>query len=164
MNKILDEELSLEVSVRIKSKGKKPFDNAYKAVLSTEGASYVQGFVVRHQKPYYPIESAWLELTDTSGEEAVIHIVDPNFKHLTKSTKDIWYFSAQNLTLKQLKAMIEESQEDYPEDDPLPIYGDAPYEYYGDVMLGGKEYLVAYQKAVEKCQELSQLNMGNNGK
>ena len=164
MNKILDEELSLEVSDRIKSKAKKPFDNAYKAVLSTEGAIYVQGFVVKRQKPYHPIESAWLELTDTSGEEAVIRIIDPNFKYLTKSTKDVWYFPAQSLTVKQLKAIIEESQEDYPEDDPLPIYGDTPYEYYGDVMLGGKEYSDAYQKAVDKCQELSQLNMGNNGK
>jgi hypothetical protein len=157
MNKILDEELSLQVGDRIKSKAKKPFDNACKAALSTAGATYVQGFVVRHQKPYQPLESAWIELTDTSSEQAIIRIVDPNLKYLTKSTKSVSYFSAHSLTVKQLKAIIEESKEDYPEDDPLPIYGDTPYEYYGDVMLGGKEYLLAYQNAVNKCQELSQL-------
>ena len=33
MNKILDEELSLQVSMSIKSKVEKPFENAYKAAL-----------------------------------------------------------------------------------------------------------------------------------
>ncbi|WP_088240882.1 hypothetical protein [Calothrix rhizosoleniae] len=164
MKKILDEELSLEIGDRIKSKGKKPFDNAYQAALSMEGVMYIQGFLVSNYKPYQPIEHAWVELTDTSSEESIIRIVDPTLKHLRKNTGESWYFPAHSLTVKQLKAIIEESQEDYPEDDPLPIYGDAPYEYYGDVMLGDKEYLVAYQAAVNKCQELNQPNVEKNGK
>ena len=52
-------------------------------------------------------------------------------------------------------AAIEEAQEDYPEDDPLPIYGEMPYEYYGDSMLGGQDYQTAYQAANEKCKELN---------
>lgn len=88
MNKILDEELSLQVSVSIKSKVEKPFDNAYKAALCTKEAIYVQGFVVICQKPYHPIESAWLELTVASSMgETSIHIIDPNFKYLTKKQK-----------------------------------------------------------------------------
>jgi hypothetical protein len=47
------------------------------------------------------------------------------------------------------------SQEDYPDDPPLPVYGDAPYEYYGDVMLGGKDYQTAYAQALAKCKELN---------
>ncbi|MDJ0797466.1 MAG: hypothetical protein QNJ51_11650 [Calothrix sp. MO_167.B12] len=164
MNKILDEELSIQIGDRIKSKAKKPFDNAYKAALSTAGATYVQGFVVSNHKPYHPIEHAWIELIDTSSDESITRIADPTLKHLQKKSDNFWYFSAQSLTVKKLKAIIEESQEDYPEDDPLPIYGDAPYEYYGDVMLGGKEYLTAYQTAIQKCQELSQLDAENNGK
>ncbi len=164
MKKILDEELSIEIGDRIKSKGKKPFDNAYKAALSMEGVMYIQGFLVSNHKPYQPREHAWIELTDTSSEESIIRIVDPTLKYLRKNTDALWYFPAHRLTVKQLKAIIEESQEDYPEDDPLPIYGDAPYEYYGDVMLGDKEYLVAYQAAVNKCQELNQPNIEKNGK
>jgi hypothetical protein len=37
-----------------------------------------------------------------------------------------------------------------------PIYGTSPYEYYGDVMLGGKEYVAAYEIAEAKCKELNQ--------
>jgi hypothetical protein len=58
--------------------------------------------------------------------------------------------------------MVEESKEDYQEDDPLPIYGEAPYDYYGDVMLGGIEYLTAYQAAQAKCQEINGLNFEKN--
>jgi hypothetical protein len=61
-----------------------------------------------------------------------------------------------------VKAIVEESKEDYPEDDPLPIYGEAPYDYYGDVMLGGQEYLIAYQAAEAKCQEINGLNSEKN--
>lgn len=64
--------------------------------------------------------------------------------------------------MKQLKDAIEEAKEDYPEDNPLPIYGSAPYEYYGDVMLGGKEYLEAYQAAEAKCRELNQRMVEKN--
>ncbi len=154
MNKQLDEALSQEISDRIKSKAKKPFDNAYKAALATEGAIYVQGFLVIKGQPYQLREHGWIELGDV--------IIDPNLPHIRKNAEDISYFPAHKLTVKQLKAIIEESKEDYPEDDPLPIYGDAPYEYYGDVMLGGKEYLAAYEAAVVKCKELNQPNIENN--
>ena len=150
MNKVLDETFSLEIAKSIKSKANKTFDNAYKAALATEGAIYVQGFLVYPGKPYRPVEHGWIEL----GEQ----IIDPNLPHLHKTTQELWYFPAQSLTVKQLKAIIEESKEDYPEDDPLPIYGTTPYEYYGDVMLGGKEYLAAYQAAEAKCKELKELN------
>ncbi|MCC5638135.1 hypothetical protein LC593_20315 [Nostoc sp. CHAB 5844] len=158
MNKALDETLSLEIAKRIKSKANKTFDNAYKAALATEGAIYVQGFLVYPGKPYRPVEHAWIELNDTSGEDSLTRIIDPNLPHLRKNAQKLWYFAAQTLNVKQLKAIIEESKEDYPEDDPLPIYGTTPYEYYGDVMLGGKEYLAAYQAAEAKCSELKELN------
>lgn len=154
MNKLLDEALSIDIAARIKSKAKKPFDNAYKAALATEGAIYVQGFLATTGKPYQPIEHGWIELGDC--------IVDPTLPHLQKNIEEIWYFAAQRLTVKKLKAIIEESQEDYPEDDPLPVYGDAPYEYYGDVMLGGKDYLDAYQAAEAKCMLLNKQIAENN--
>jgi hypothetical protein len=154
MNKPLDEALSLEISQRIKSKAKKIFDNAYKAALATEKAKYVQGFLVFPGQPYRPIEHAWVELEES--------IVDPNLPYLQKNTQSFYYFPAESFTLKKLKAIIEESKEDYPEDDPLPIYGDAPYEYYGDVMLGGKNYLNAYQAAEAKSKEINQPNLENN--
>jgi hypothetical protein len=150
MNKALDETLSLEIAKNIKSKANKPFDNAYKAALSTQGSIYVQGFLVFAGKPYRPVEHSWIELGD--------RIIDPNLPQLHKTSQEIWYFPAQSLSAKKLKAIIEESKEDYPEDDPLPIYGSTPYEYYGDVMLGGKEYLEAYQAAETKCKELKELN------
>jgi hypothetical protein len=147
MNKPLDKALSIEIAEQIKSKAKTPFDNAYKAALVTEGAMYVQGFLVFAGKPYKPIEHSWIELGD--------RIIDPTLPHINKTDEELWYFLAHSLTVKQLKAVIEESQEDYPEDDPLPIYGDPPYEYYGDVMLGGKNYLEAYQAAEAKIRELN---------
>ncbi|MBE9215303.1 hypothetical protein IQ247_22010 [Plectonema cf. radiosum LEGE 06105] len=154
MDKLLDEAGSLEIAAQIKSKAKKPFENAYQALLATEGAVYAQGFLVIKRKPYQLLEHAWIELDS--------RILDPNLPHLAKKSQEMWYFTAQTFTGKKLKAIIEESKEDYPEDDPLPIYGDAPYEYYGDVMLGGKEYLTAYQAAAAKCQELNQSNLENN--
>ncbi|MDJ0734219.1 MAG: hypothetical protein QNJ47_09110 [Nostocaceae cyanobacterium] len=154
MNKQLDETLSQEISDRIKSKARKPFDNAYKAALVVEEAIYVQGFLVTKGKPYQPLEHAWIELGDA--------IIDPSLPHLHKNAEELTYFAAHTVSVKQLKAIIEESKEDYPEDDPLPIYGDAPYEYYGDVMLGDKAYLVAYEAAVAKCKELNQPNIEKN--
>ncbi|HIK08271.1 MAG TPA: hypothetical protein IGS40_26915 [Trichormus sp. M33_DOE_039] len=154
MNKILDEELSITIAESIKSKAKKPFDNAYKAAIATEGAKYVQGFLVCESKPYKPLEHSWIQIEDK--------IVDPNLPYLHKNDQQLWYFTAHSLSVKQLKAVIEESKEDYPEDDPLPIYGDAPYEYYGDVMLGGQEYLAAYQAAEAKCKEIQTLKAQNN--
>ncbi|MEH2349451.1 MAG: hypothetical protein V7K55_15960 [Nostoc sp.] len=154
MNKLLDETLSIETAERINSRASTPFDNAYKAALSTEGARYIQGFLAFVGKPYKPIEHSWIELGDASE----VRIIDPTLPHLNKNPQELWYFAAQRLTVKKLKAIIEESKEDYPEDEPLPIYGEAPYEYYGDVMLGGQDYLAAYQAAEAKCKEINQLN------
>ncbi|WP_353928903.1 hypothetical protein WJM97_11215 [Okeanomitos corallinicola TIOX110] len=154
MNKSLDESLSQEIAETIKSKAKKPFDNAYKAVLATEGAKYVQGFIVVTGQPYKPIEHAWIELEDK--------IIDPTFPHFNRKAENIWYFSAQSVSAKKLKTIIDESKEDYPEDDPLPIYGDTPYQYYGDVMLGDQKYLDAYQVAEVKCREINGLDAEKN--
>ncbi|MBE9233464.1 hypothetical protein IQ231_17760 [Cuspidothrix issatschenkoi LEGE 03284] len=154
MNKLLDEALSYEIAKTIKSKAKKPFDNAYKAALVTEGSKYVQGFLVLVGQPYKPIEHGWIEVNDV--------IIDPTLPHLPKNHQELYYFPAQTLSVKKLKAIVEESKEDYPEDDPLPIYGEAPYDYYGDVMLGGLEYLTAHQAALAKCQEINGLNSEKN--
>ncbi|KAB8335256.1 hypothetical protein SD80_002665 [Scytonema tolypothrichoides VB-61278] len=154
MNKPLNEALSIETAERVKSKAKTPFDNAYKAALRTKGAFYVQGFLAFAGKPHKPIEHGWIELEDC--------IVDPTLAYLNKNPQELWYFTAQHFTVKELKAIIEESKEDYPEDDPLPVYGDPPYEYYGNIMLGGKNYLEAYQAAEAKCRELNQKNADKN--
>ncbi len=148
MTKLLDVEASKEISTRIKSKGKPKscFDNAYRAALVTEGAEYVQGFLVFPGKPDEPVEYSWIEVGD--------RIIDPTFPHLHKHAEELYYFPAQRLTTKKLKAAIEEAKEDYPEDEALPVYGSTPYEYYGDVMLGGKDYLEAFQLAEAKCEEL----------
>ncbi len=154
MNLPLDETLSRQVAEQIKSKARQPFENAHKAALVTAGATYVQGFLIYASKPYRLVEHSWLEVNGA--------IVDPNLPHLKKKADELIYFPAQRLTVKQLKDAIEEAKEDYPEDNPLPIYGSAPYEYYGDVMLGGKEYLEAYQAAEAKCRELNQRMVEKN--
>lgn len=154
MNLSLDEAQSHQVAEQIKSKSRKPFDNAYRAALAMQGAVYVQGFLVYASKPYRLMEHGWIEVGD--------RIVDPNLPHIKKKAADLFYFPAQRLTVKQLKAVIEESKEDYPEDDPLPIYGSTPYEYYGDVMLGGKEYQQAYTAAEAKCREMAQAAIDKN--
>ncbi len=148
MTQIVDELRSVALAHQIKSKPNAAFDNAYRAVLATEGATYVQGFVVLPGLPPRLIEHAWVELDGT--------ILDPSLPHLNQAAQDLSYHPAHRLSVKVLKAAIEEAQEDYPEDDPLPIYGSPPYEYYGDVMLGGKNYLQAFQSATEKCRELEQ--------
>ncbi|MBW4465368.1 MAG: hypothetical protein KME07_08000 [Pegethrix bostrychoides GSE-TBD4-15B] len=147
MDQLLDELRSRQLAEQVKSKARKPFDNAYRAALVTEGAAYVQGFVVYASKPYRLIEHAWLELEGA--------ILDPNFPHLKKQAAELNYFAAQRLSVKQLKAAVEEAKEDYPDDDPLPIYGAMPYEYYGDVMLGGSDYMQAHHAAEAKCRELT---------
>jgi hypothetical protein len=162
MNKQLDEVRSHQVSQSIKGKAKKPFDNAYKAALATEGANYVQGFVVFSGSPYRPVEHAWIEVTESTEDESVIRIIDPHLPHLKKKAEELFYFAAQSLDIDELKEILEESEEDYPEDDPLPIYGDAPYEYYGDVMLGDKKYLDAYQLAEAKCKEVNKPIVDSN--
>ncbi|AFY88527.1 MULTISPECIES: hypothetical protein [Chroococcidiopsis] len=148
MSKILDVTLSMEVAKRIKSKATKCFDNAYKAALLIEESVYVQGFLVFASAPCEMVEYGWLELGD--------RIIDPTFPHLDRHIETLYYFPAQRLTVPQLKATIEESKEDYPEDDPLPVYGEAPYEYYGDVMLGGADYAAAFKDAEAKCREIEQ--------
>lgn len=155
MSKPLDETLSRETAKRIKSKAKKSWENAYNAALVTSGCLYVQGFLAFAGSPYQPIEHCWLELENC--------LVDPTFSHLNKNSEEIYYFPAQRLSVKKLKKLIEEAKEDYPEDEPLPVYGATPYEYYGDKMLGGAEYLAAYQEAEAKCKELNKprINNGN---
>ncbi|KAM3091551.1 hypothetical protein ACKFKG_25110 [Phormidesmis sp. 146-35] len=147
MDKPLDVERSLEVAQTVKSKAKSIFENAHKAALVIEGATYVQGFVVFAGSPFKPVEHAWLELDD--------RLIDPNFQHLSRKADELFYFPAQRLTVKQLKKAIEEAEEDYPDDDALPVYGKMPYEYYGDLMLGGKDYLTAHQAAEAKSKELN---------
>lgn len=154
MSLSLDEALSRQVAEQIKSKARQPFENAYKAALVTTGAMYVQGFLIYASKPYRLVEHGWLEVDD--------RIVDPNLPHLNKKVEDLSYFPAQRLTVKKLKAAVEEAKEDYPEDPPLPIYGSSPYEYYGDVMLGGQEYLAAYKAAEAKFLELNQQMVEKN--
>ncbi len=155
MNKPLDAEQSIELATRIKSKAKSPFENAYRAALATAGATYVQGFLAFPGHPHTPLEHSWIELDD--------RLLDPTLPYLNRLAEALHYFPAHRLTVKQLKAAIEEAKEDYPEDDPLPIYGAAPYEYYGDLMLGGKDYLVAHNAAVAKCQELKRAKPTSNG-
>jgi len=142
MEKPLDEARSRELADQVKSKPKSPFDNAHRGALILKNVTYVQGFLVITGKRSAPLEHAWLELDDC--------LVDPTFPLLRQSAQNLVYFPAQRLSVKQLKAAIEEAKEDYPEDPPLPIYGSMPYEYYGNVMLGGKEYQAAYQAAQAK--------------
>ncbi len=148
MSKSLDINLSTEIAAQIASKANKCFDNAYQAALLDNSYLYVQGFLVVGIEPYAIMEYGWIELED--------QIIDPTFVSLNLDAQYLYYFPAQTLKVKQLKAIIDESKEDYPEDDPLPIYGATPYEYYGEIMLGGKEYLAAYQAAEAKIRELAQ--------
>jgi hypothetical protein len=147
MSKALDVALSIEIAKRIKSQATNCFDNAYRAALLIEESMYVQGFLALAGEPYIPIEYSWIELDD--------RIADPTLPHLNQNPQELYYFAAQRLTVQQTKAAVEEAKEDYPDDDPLPIYGAPPYEYYGDVMLGGNEYLDAYKEAEAKCRELN---------
>ncbi len=150
MSKSLNINLSTEVAERIGSKANKCFDNAYQAALLDNNYLYVQGFLVVGVEPYSMMEYGWIELED--------QIIDPTFVSLNIDAQYLHYFPAQTVKVKQLKAIVDESKEDYPEDDPLPIYGATPYEYYGEIMLGGKEYLAAYQAAEAKISELTQQN------
>ncbi|NDJ18107.1 hypothetical protein [Myxacorys almedinensis] len=162
MDKVLNTERSVELARLIKSKAKASFENAAKAIALVEGAHYVQGFLVFAGAPHKPIEHSWLELSSSQDEQPNTYIIDPSFPHFNRKPEELYYFSAQHLTAKRLKAAIEEAREDYPEDDPLPIYGSMPYEYYGDLMLGGKEYLEAFEAAQEMCRALNRPK--SNGK
>lgn len=151
MDKTLDADRSRELAQSANSRAKAPFDNAYAAIVLVERSIYVQGFIAFSGDPYRPIEHAWLEVDDV--------ILDPTLPYLNKKPEDLHYFPAQKLTLKQLKSAIEEAQEDYPEDDPLPIYGAMPYEYYGDKMLGGPEYMAALNQAKIRSRELNPIKL-----
>lgn len=155
MSKPLEENISREIAEKIKSKAKNSFDNTYKAALLHTNATYVQGFLVGTRKPYKPIEHSWLEFDE--------YLVDPTLPYLNKNAAELHYFPAQRISVKHLKAAVEEAKEDYPEDPPLPVYGATPYEYYGDQMLGGRDYQIAYEEALAKCQELNQGLTKNNG-
>jgi len=143
--KLVDEALSVQVATTTGSKANQPFDNAYRALLHVDQGIYVQGFLVVAGNLFNPQEHAWIET-----ESAV---VDPSLPHLGQPSTALHYFPAQALTPVALAAALEIAREDYPEDDPLPVYGDAPYAYYGDVMLGGQ----AYQQAHRQAQTFSQL-------
>lgn len=147
MSKPLDPALSIEIGKAIKSKPNDSFNNAYKAALSNKNSMYVQGFIVFAGYPYKPVEHGWIESDDC--------IIDPSLVHLDKKPEELYYFPAHRLPVEDLEAEIEEAKEDYPEDDPLPVYGDMPYEYYGDVMLGGNDYQLAYDEALAKSKELN---------
>jgi hypothetical protein len=138
--KPLDLELSKQITKQIKAIPKQIFENTYKAALKVENALYTQGFlaIAGNAKPQ---EYSWLELPDS--------VIDVNLPK--NNLVERFYFPAQHLSLDRLKIAIAEAKEDYPEDDPLPIYGNEPYEYYGEVLLGGKEYQTAYAAAMEKC-------------
>jgi hypothetical protein len=146
---MLDQPASLELAQQIGSRAKRSFDNAYRAVLAIEGAIYVQGFLVTSTTSE-PIEHGWIELEG--------RILDPSLPHLPEPVAQLQYFPAHRLSRKQIAAAIEEAKEDYPEDEPLPVYGAAPYAYYGDVMLGGQDYLDAYTAAKAHCHPAADLN------
>jgi hypothetical protein len=149
--KTLDEAQSRDIAKAAKRKAKTPFDRAYAAITllitAVPDAIYVQGFLAFPGTPFAPVEHAWLEVGET--------IVDPSFPSLNQPAANLHYFPAQELTLTQLNRAIEVAKEDYPEDDPLPIYGTEPYDYYGDVMLGGTAYTTAFAAAKAKSRELN---------
>ncbi len=146
MSKTLDVTLSTDIAERINSQAETPFENAYKAAQLTPDSIYVQGFLVLPGEPGILIEHGWIEVGDRR--------IDPTLPHFNIDTQELFYFPAHRLSVAQMKAAVEEALEDYPEDDPLPIYGAAPYEYYGDVMLGGADYAAAYAAAEAKYKEL----------
>lgn len=147
MNKLLDATLSIKVGQSLKKLTKNAFENAYKAALLHPQSNYVQGFLVVAGESIPPIEHSWIELDD--------NVVDPSFTLWDKKAEELYYFPAQRLTVKQLISAVEEAKEDYPEDNPLPVYGGMPYEYYGEVMLGGKDYQAAYEAALAFSQEIN---------
>jgi hypothetical protein len=144
----LDEGRSNQVRKLVKN-AKGTFEYAMQAAIVLEPdhpeVHYVQGFVLFAGGK--PEEHAWVEIESCR--------IDPNLKVLKKTAAELFYFPAHWLTVEDLKETVEEAKEDYPEDEPLPIYGKMPYEYYGDLMLGGKVYQDAYEAAKAKSRELN---------
>jgi hypothetical protein len=147
MDKLLDVQQSLKLANGLPGKPKSSFQLAAQAMTKVADAQYVQGFLVCAGGAYQPIEHCWLETTDRR--------IDPWFSRLNCKPEQLYYFPAQQLTAQALQAAISEAEEDYPEDDPLPIYGAMPYEYYGDLMIGGQAYLQAHQAATAQCRQLN---------
>jgi len=147
---VLDEVRSQSLGKTI-TKAKGPFEYAHKAALALEPEAlgavlYVQGFLVVLGEPE-PLEHAWVEVGAVR--------IDPNLRFLKKQATDLSYFPAHRLSVENLKAAIEEAQEDYPEDSPLPIYAQMPYDYYGDLFLGDRHYARAFEMAQAKSRELN---------
>lgn len=145
MDQALDVTQSQAIAQQVK--GKDPFTLAHQAAGLVEG-DYVQGFLAVRGEAQ-PREHAWVDLGGA--------IVDPMLPRLNQPADNLVYFEAQRLDLESLEAAIEEAKEDYPEDDPLPIYGGAPdsYDYYGDVMLGDKAYSTAFEAAKAACRKFN---------
>jgi hypothetical protein len=146
MDKAIDAAQSNAIAQQVKARD--PFNLTYQAALLLPEADYVQGFLaVRGEMQ--PREHAWLEL----GES----IVDPSLPKLRQPPESLAYIPAHRLDLEALQGAIEEAKEDYPEDDPLPIYGGAPesYDYYGDVMLGDRAYSEAFEAAKQVCRKFN---------
>ena len=106
----IDEALSREVAQKVKSKSRKPFDNAYRAALAVKGATYVQGFLVAGGGRCKLVEHSWIEVGDRAADAPDVPeapeapdtpgvvIVDPNLPYLNASTENLYYFPAHRLT------------------------------------------------------------------
>jgi hypothetical protein len=148
--KKLDPERSKQIAQQIAKQSKLIpkliFENTHKAAFIVADSLYTQGFVVNLGKSSKPQEHSWLELDH--------FIIDLGLTKLNLDSR--LYFPAQQLNLTELKAAIAEAEEDYPEDSPLPIYGSQPYDYYGELLLGGKDYTIAYNAAMARCSQKSE--------
>ncbi|NJK59779.1 MAG: hypothetical protein HC918_05360 [Oscillatoriales cyanobacterium SM2_1_8] len=136
----LDVERSRQAGSRF-PKNLSVFERAWRTAeqLQTTGtAYYVQGFVAGSRSQ--PQEHAWVEQADRR--------IDPNLPHLPGDPAQFGYFVGRRFTVPQVRAAIASAQEDYPEDDALPIYDPAPYAYYGDRFLGGVAYQQAWAAAI----------------
>ncbi|HAN46257.1 MAG TPA: hypothetical protein DCQ32_06850 [Cyanobacteria bacterium UBA8156] len=115
------------------------FERAWRTVAqwpATDAVYYVQGFLTGARPQ--PQEHAWVELSDRR--------LDPSLP--PGNPQKFGYFTCRRFTVAQVKAAIAEAQEDYPEDEALPIYDPAPYAYYGDLFLGGVAYQQAWDAAI----------------
>ncbi len=113
------------------------FERAWRTAARWPGpVYYVQGFLTGFRPQ--PQEHAWIELADRR--------LDPSLP--PGHPQKFGYFPCRRFTVAQVKAAIAAAQEDYPEDESLPIYDPAPYAYYGDRFLGGIAYQQAWEAAI----------------